>query len=154
MREIHSLEKSWVNYFLQTEFNYSSSYWTNKETYAVEDGLKGLTKKQTKLASYWNTPFVKICLGMNLKNITKWIVVNYQASSLFDVIADGGFKNTAVGKNKWLSLMHSSVLQENCNVEGFNVNHAGFTYMKVRIGITTNDQNDCLSCDSCLALAR
>ena len=29
---------------LQTEFKYSISYWTYNETYAVEDGLKGLTK--------------------------------------------------------------------------------------------------------------
>ena len=67
---------------LQTEFKYSISYWTNNETYAVEDGLKGLTKNQTKLASYSNTSFNKICLGMKVNNVTKWIVHDQPTSSL------------------------------------------------------------------------
>ena len=138
---------------LQTEFNYSSSYWTNKETYAVKDGLEGLTEKQTKLASYWNTPFDKICLGMKVNNVTKWIVINHKASSLFNVIADGVFKNTTVGKNKWLSLMDGSLLQQHCNREGFNINIPGFSpnaHLKVRIGIIANNEYNCNSCDSCI----
>ena len=139
-------------FLLQTDFNYSSSYWTNKDTYAVDNGLEGLSERQTKLASYWNTPFDKICLGMKVKNVTKWIMINYQASSLFNVIADGVFRNTAVGKDKWLSLMDGSLLQENCNKEGLNINVQGFSlaYVKVRIGIIANNENDCKTCDSCL----
>ena len=92
-----------------------------------------MTEKQTKLASYWNTPFDKICLGMKVNGVTKWIMINHQASSLFNVIADGDFKNTNVGKNKWLSLMDGSRLQENCNEEGFNINTPGYelAYLKV-----------------------
>jgi hypothetical protein len=40
---------------LQNDFKYSSPFWSNKETYAVEDGLEGLNEKQTKLASYWKS---------------------------------------------------------------------------------------------------
>jgi hypothetical protein len=47
---------------LQQTFGYDSPYWTNKEGYAVEDGLEGLIEKESKLASYWNTPFKKIKL--------------------------------------------------------------------------------------------
>ena len=83
---------------LQPEFNYDSPYWANKETSAVENGLEGLTEKQTKLASYWNTPFNKICLGMKVNNVTKWIVINHKASSLFNFIADGVFRYTYVGE--------------------------------------------------------
>ena len=53
-----------ISFTLQAVFNYTSPYWTNKETCRVEDGLESWTEKQTKLASYWNTPFSKICLGM------------------------------------------------------------------------------------------
>ena len=136
---------------MQDKFNYDSPYWTNKEAYAVEDGLEGLTEKQTKLASYWNTPFDKICLGMKVNNVTKWIVINHQASSLFNVIVDGVFKNTAVGKEKWLSLMDGSLLQENCNREGFNLikSYRYRVQLKVRIGVIANNQNHCNSCDSC-----
>ena len=143
-------------FLLQTEFNYSSPYWTNKKTYAVEDGLEGLTEKQTKLASYWNTPFDKICLGMKVNNFTKWIVINHNASSLFDVIADGVFKKTTAGKNKRLSLMDGSLLQGCCNREGFNVfGTFPFYYhwvtLKLRIGIIANSLPlDCYTCDSCI----
>ena len=144
-------------FLLQTEFNYSSPYWTNKETYAVEDGLEGLTEKQTKLASYWNTPFDKICLGMKVNNVTKWIVIDRKASSLFDVIADGVFKNTTAGKNKWLSLIDNGELQAGCNKEGFNLENRHYTphnpdvYIKVRIGIIANSLLlDCNTCDSCI----
>ena len=89
--------KKSISPFSQAEFNYTSPYWTKNETYAVEDGLEGLTEKQTKLASYWNTPFSKICLGMKAKGQTNWRMINYQASSLYNVITDGAFKNTTVG---------------------------------------------------------
>ncbi|CAB3998900.1 Hypothetical predicted protein, partial [Paramuricea clavata] len=106
----------------KNDFNYTSSYWTNKMVYAVEDGLEGMTEKQTKLASYWNTPFNKICLGMKVNGAreTKWIVVDHQAWSLFNEIADGIFKSTTAGKVKWKSLIDNSSLQKKCNKEGFN----------------------------------
>jgi hypothetical protein len=124
--------------------------------YAVEDGLEGLTEKQTKLASYWNTPFNKICLGMKVNNVTNWIVVDRQANALFNEIADGTFKNTNAGKNKWKSLIDGSSLQKRCNKEGFNVHwenystRFGLRYTKVRIGFMTNDQWNCNSPNSCI----
>ena len=113
-----------------------------------------MTDKQTKLASYWNTPFHKICLGMKVKNVTKWIVISdIQAASLFDVIAGGVFKNTTVGREAWRSLINASFFQENCNLEGLNVQPASSSYgnyVKVRIGIVANNQDNCNSCDSCI----
>jgi hypothetical protein len=140
---------------LQNEFNYSSPYWTNKKTYAVEDGLEGLSEKQTKLASYWNTPFNKICLGMKVIDATKWVALNYIANSLHSVIEDGTFKGTTIGKEAWKSVIDGSFLQENCNKEGFNIQEA-YTinqlrwYMNIRIGLVANNQNNCHSCNSCI----
>ena len=88
---------------------------------------------------------------MKVNDDTKWIVINHQASSLFNVIADGVFKNTTVGKNRWLSLMDGSRLQELCGTEGFNINVPGYgpnANLKVRIGIIANNENECNSCDS------
>jgi hypothetical protein len=142
------------HFHLQNEFNYSSPFWTNKETYAVEDGLEGLNEKQTKLASYWNTPFNKICLGMKVNGATKWILIGHQASSLFNVIAGGNFIATTVEKNAWKSLIKGSSLQKNCNQQGFNIDngniHYSFAYYNVRIGLVANNQYDCESCDSCI----
>ena len=88
---------------------------------------------------------------MKVNGVTKWIVINYRASSLFNVIADEGSKRLNVGRNKWLSLMDGSRLQPHCNKEGFNINTPGYNsaHLKVRIGIIANNENDCKSSDSC-----
>ena len=137
---------------MQQDFNYNSSYWFDKEIYALEDGLKVLTEKQTKLASYWNTPFSKICLGMKVRGITKWIVLHHKARSLFNEIADGAFRETSVGKDKWKSLLNGSCLLPNCNKEGFNLQREWDNkyYLKTRIGFMTNNENNCDTSDACI----
>jgi hypothetical protein len=135
----------------QSDFSYDSSYWTSNETYAVEDGLEGLTEKQTKLASYGNTPFENLCLGMKVKNVTKWIEVHHRAISLYDVVANEMFKQTKAGKNTWKSLIGHSSMQNNCNKEGFNfINAYRLTYVKIRIGLVANNEYHCNSPDSCI----
>ncbi|XP_028396132.1 uncharacterized protein LOC114520116 [Dendronephthya gigantea] len=136
---------------VQSTFTYESPYWTNKESYAVEDGLEGLTEKESKLASYWNTPFKKICLGMTVNGDRRWMVLNYEASSLYSVIAGNQFQRTSAGKDSWKSLIAGSLLQKNCNTEGFNVNfqsHDSSLKTHVRFGFVANNEHDCLSCDS------
>ncbi|XP_028403323.1 uncharacterized skeletal organic matrix protein 5-like [Dendronephthya gigantea] len=137
----------------KNEFSYDSAYWTNKETYNVEGGLKGLTEDQTKLASYWNIPFKKICLGMEVDDEERWTVLNYTAISLYDVIVDGSFKSTKAGRKAWESLIFGSALQKNCNQEGFNIKiekYYGNASTNVRIGLVANNQNDCKTCNSCI----
>ena len=111
----------------------------------VDEGLNDLTQNEAKLASYHNTPFTKLCLGMTRNEVTNWILVNYTATSLYSVIADGNLRKTNVGKEEWKSLINGASLQKYCNKEGFNVKcHRS----KSRIGIVSNDQDDCASCDS------
>ena len=91
---------------------------------------------------------------MKVSDVTKWIMINdIQASSLFNLIADGVFNSTNVGRETWRSLIDPSFFQENCNVEGLNVQpkiSSWGNYVKVRIGIVANNQNHCSSCDSCI----
>ncbi|XP_028396209.1 uncharacterized skeletal organic matrix protein 5-like [Dendronephthya gigantea] len=133
-------------------FTYGSPYWTNKESYAVEDGLEGLTEKESKLASYWNTPFKKICLGMTVNGARRWMTLNYEASSLYSLIADGQYRNTSAGRAAWKSLIAGSSLQPNCNKEGFSIedkqNKDNKNY--ARIGYHANNQDDCATPDSCI----
>ena len=136
---------------MQDDFNFDSKYWDNKEVFTVQHGLEGLTEKQTKLASYWNTPFNKICLGMKVNNVTKWIAIDQHASSLFSQIADGRFRETSAGKDQWKSLIDGSFLQPNCNEEGFNYKKEfDGHHTKIRIGFVANNQDHCESPDSCL----
>ena len=147
------MSKHFDVFALQNDFNYSSPYWTNKETYAAEDGFEGLNETQTKLASYWNTRFNKICLGMKVNGATKWIALNYTANSLHSVMKEGTFKKTTVGKEAWKSLIDGSSLQENCNEEGFNIqwdHEYGTSQMNIRIGLIANNDNNCNDCDSCI----
>ena len=90
---------------------------------------------------------------MKVNDVTKWIVINHQANSLFDVIGDGVFRRTYIGKNEWLSLMDGSRLQQHCNREGFNINIPGQSpnaHLKVRIGMRANNEYNCDSGDSCI----
>ena len=41
---------------------------------------------------------------MKVNGVTKWIMINQQAGSLFDVLAEGGVKSTALGRKTWVLL--------------------------------------------------
>ena len=128
--------------------------WTNKESYAVEDGLKGLTEKESKLASYWNTPFKKICLGMTVNGDRRWNTFDYEASSLYIVIKDGTFRPTYFPLYSLKSLISGSSLQANCNRQGFNFNSwlSPNVFMHPRFGLVANNEWNCDTCDSWIGL--
>ncbi|XP_078351944.1 uncharacterized protein LOC144636605 [Oculina patagonica] len=128
-------------------FNYDSVYWSDKKDYNLRGGETGFDTQETKLPTYWNTSFSKICLGMRIGQQINFIVINKQADSLYSLIADGQYRATSLGRNTWKTLIGSQAsLQLNCNKEGFNA--ACTPGAKARIGILGNNQNDCNNCDS------
>ena len=77
------------------------------------------------------------------------IVINKQANSLHSLIADGKYRSTSLGRHTWKKLIgQQASLQRNCNREGFNSHGWLLLYSKARIGIRSNDQNDCGTTDS------
>ena len=78
---------------------------------------------------------------------TKFLSLNTKENSLYALIADGQYRATSIGRDAWKSLVSGSSLQPNCNKEGFNARQND-AFSKVRIGITTNEQNECNSNDS------
>jgi hypothetical protein len=81
----------------------------------------------------------------------KWIAIDHQASSLFDVIAYDNFTATNITKSKWKSLINGSTLQQNCNTQGFNIRGGQSNRkMYVRIGLVANNETDCNTCNSCI----
>ena len=134
----------------QQTFEYNSSLWSNKETFNLDGGNTGFDSQETKLPSYWNTSFSKICLGMKIGQQIRFIVINRQANSLYSLIADGQYRATSLGRDMWKSLIGSDAsLQHNCNKEGFNAVSSKYRqYSKARIGIISNNENDCKSCNS------
>ena len=151
------INKSSIIYFLvtsQTTFHYDSHYWSNREEYNVAGGETAFDTQETKLPTYWNTPFNKICLGMKIDQQIRFITINTgETSSLYSLIADGNYRATSLGRDTWKTLIGSEAsLQSNCNKEGFNVFCSGNSLSKARIGIVSNEQNDCHSCDSRIGL--
>ena len=86
---------------------------------------------------------------MKINNQINFIEITESASSLFSLIADGQYRNTSLGRDKWKSLIGSEAsLQINCNKEGFNAVGVDRQHSKARIGILGNNENDCDLCDS------
>ena len=136
-------------FLLQKTFLYDEALWSNKETFNVIGGKTGFDDHETKLPTYWNTSFTKICLGMKINHQIKFIVINKRANSLYSLIADGRYRNTSLGRDTWKSLIGSKAsLQYNCNKEGFNAVGDNSDHSKARIGIISNNQDNCASCDS------
>ena len=111
--------------------------------------MTGFDSQETKLPTYWNTPFSKIYLGMKISDQTKFIVINKNATSMYSLIADGKYRNTSLGRNTWKSLIGSQAsLQYYCDMEGFNAVCSWSGGAKARIGILSNNEDICSSCDS------
>ncbi|XP_044167592.1 uncharacterized skeletal organic matrix protein 5-like isoform X1 [Acropora millepora] len=129
-------------------FAYTSPFWSDKNVYNLAGGKTGFDKQETKLPSYWETRFSKICLGMSYGNTTRFVVIDLNASSLFALIADGRYRALSLGRNKWKSLIGPQAsLQRNCNKEGFNLLGPKI-FSKTRIGIVANNEYSCVTCDS------
>ena len=138
-------------FLLQETFLYDKALWSNKETFKLIGGKTGFDDHETKLPTYWNTSFSKICLGMKIGQQIKFIVINKQANSLYSLIADGQYRSTSLGRDTWKSLIGSEAsLQKNCNEEGFNAvgDNLNSGLSKARIGIISNNQDNCATCDS------
>lgn len=127
-------------------FHFDSAYWSDTNEYNLNGGSTRFDTQETKLPTYWNTPFSQICLGMKINEQLNFVVLTKQGSSLFSLIADGSYRATSLGRNTWKSLLGSEgSLQIACNREGFN---SVCNKCKVRIGIVSNNEYSCLSCDS------
>nr|XP_058946065.1 uncharacterized skeletal organic matrix protein 5-like [Pocillopora verrucosa] len=118
-------------------FHYDSEYWSDKNSFNLPGGKTGFDSQETKLPTYWNTPFSKICLGMKIDHQLNFIVINREAESLYSLIADGNYRNTSLARDTWKALIGSQAsLQFCCDIEGFNSDGGD---AKTRIGIVCNE---------------
>lgn len=143
-----SIINSFFSLKFQRTFHYDSKFWSDKNVYNLSGGKTGFDSQETKLPTYWNTPFSKICLGMKINQQLKFIVIKKQSSSLYSLLADGKYRATSLGRNKWKVMGSQFSLQANCNKEGFNAAGSSKGSSRARIGILGNNENDCASTDS------
>ena len=121
------------------------------ETYNQEGGETVFDTQETKLETYWNTNFSKICLGMKIhgEENTNFVLINKTANSLYSLIAEGQYHDTSLGRDPWKTLISlEASLQHKCNKEGFNIVCEGPNSSTARIGFVANNENDCQLCDS------
>ena len=137
----------------QETFHYNSNYWSNMLEYNLPGGETGFDQMETKLPTYWNTSFSKICLGMKIDQQLRFIAINKQADSLYSLIADGQYRPTNLGRDAWRSLIGPKASSQiYCNREGFNLYPLNpfweFKAPIARIGFVTNNANNCHDVDS------
>ena len=136
-------------FVFQRTFHFNSLLWSNREAYDIVGGKTGFDNIETKLPTYWDTPFSKICLGMRIGNHLNFHVIKITANSLFSLIADGYYRPTSLGRNTWKNLIGPDAsLQIYCNKEGFNAMSRRSSHAKARIGFLANNENHCNTCDS------
>ena len=87
---------------------------------------------------------------MKINGQKRFIFINREANSLYELIADEIYRSTNLGRDIWKSLVGPEAsLQYNCEREGFNAKGDKRFYLsKARIGIIGNQDNDCDSPDS------
>ena len=86
---------------------------------------------------------------MKINNQINFIEISKSASSLYSLMADGQYRPTSLGRDKWKSVVGPDAsLQLTCNKEGFNAECNWADRSKARIGILGNNDGDCNSCNS------
>ena len=90
---------------VQRTFHYDSKLWTDKREHHPSSGNTLFDHQETKLPTYWSTPFSKVCLAMKIGSQVKSIVIYRNANSLYSLIADGEYRSTSLGRNTWKELI-------------------------------------------------
>ncbi len=129
-----------------TTFAYGAALWTDTNTLAAAS--TDLSQTEAKFASALTTPFTEMKAAMIDGAQTRTITFSTGTKGSLRAALTGAAataSNTSAGPAAWKSLVASPQLQPNCNREGLNVAAAGWS---VRVGIISNEQNDCNTPDS------
>ena len=127
-------------------FRHNEPLWTNDTAYQVDN--PDFDRTEAKLIAFSKMPFSKIRVGI-VDTIARWLVFDLGTTPSMYALMSGAYRSTSVGRDQWKSLVSSPSLQLNCNREGINVQE-GAAY--VRIGIVSNNDPDCNTCDSWIGL--
>lgn len=119
----------------QSTFHYDSAFWRNTAGFNLLGGKTGFDHAETKLPTYWSTPFSKICLGMKIDKQLNFTLVEFQtySSSLHSLIAANGGTGTSLGAEKWKNLAGSYSLPVSNVQEGFNLRRSKSSFVKITV---------------------
>jgi cysteine-rich repeat protein len=139
----------------QTTFMYDAPLWTSAALF--QTGFTDLDRNEAKLQTWNAIAFTDVLIGMESPIGMGPLALKYQklpvaGASLFALMSPNLYVPTMIGRPAWKALITGSSLQANCNREGFNANPGGGNWARMRIGIVTNQENDCASPDSYLGI--
>ncbi|MDA7494847.1 fibrinogen-like YCDxxxxGGGW domain-containing protein [Candidatus Gracilibacteria bacterium] len=126
-------------------FEYDSSYWENTTTYNPNDSK--YDSLEYKGPYFSELPFTEVMLELVTDGVSEYIVIPQISDSLYELFTNGEV-TTDFGREEWLGLIDDAQLQENCNLEGFNIIGDDNTHAQVRIGIIANQEENCDTPDS------
>jgi len=126
-------------------FLHDAAIWEDATTLHTDSA--DLDENEAKLPGYSTIPFVYMRVGMVQNGATHWLILPLEGESVAALMRTG-FHATNVGRSAWERLPARGSLQSNCNREGINVETP---QANARIGIVSNNQNDCSTCNSWIA---
>jgi hypothetical protein len=130
-------------------FAYESPLWSNDVLFGAP--VPDVAEAEAKYAPFSTLPFVELRLVNTATNASLTLTAPPNSASLRDLVAGAAPVNlpTPVGAVRWLQFFggpaDAGVLQPNCNREAFGSSSAN---ARVRLGLLTNNENDCASPDS------
>lgn len=133
-------------------FLYDAPIWTD-ETLLAPDS-HDLSETEAKLQPFTTMPFGELRIVMKRGEEVRSINVPLENAgdrgrTLRAVFADGSLVPTRATRAGWTSLIDQPALDVNCNQEGLNLNYLLWNGQRTsaRIGLATNDQDNCDSPD-------
>lgn len=127
-------------------FKYDAALWTDNKVHNA--GQAGTDTAEVKTLAAVTMPFTTLRIGLKTGNTASWATIS-QASTSLTKLLSGGAVSTSLGRNAWKALVPNGSAQPQCNMEGFN---RACGSRLVRIGLLTNQESDCNSCDSYIGI--
>jgi hypothetical protein len=142
-------------------FAYDAPFWTNDTL--LNPSSTNLLMEEAKLQPFVDAPVGEVMVlfsdndadgGSPQAIITGEMVLPARADSLKQLFSFGRYQASHQGRSNWLGAINGGAIQNNCNMEGFNVWETDRNDWegRVRIGIIGNDEDNCLSSDSILGV--
>jgi len=128
-----------------TAFLYDSAMWTNTALHNPT-ATDAVTGTEAKFATFVSSPLTEVLVVMLDGGTPRSVKFGVGNKASLHSLFNGNPLTTSLGRAAWKGLMASPSLQPHCNMEGINQICGGDT--RIRIGIVSNQENDCGSCDS------
>ncbi|HUS65546.1 MAG TPA: fibrinogen-like YCDxxxxGGGW domain-containing protein [Kofleriaceae bacterium] len=121
-------------------FEWNAPYWTTEALFAADS--PGLDHTEAKLDSFNRLPFTQVLVVFETpidSGDRGWVYFDHAAGSLLEVFAGGRPTAVDAGRDTWLDAIPSSDLENDCDLEGFNV---GPSVSRVRLGVVGAKESD------------